>query len=176
MPSPRHHDPGNLYIRLNVKFPETLTPEQMAGLEKSLPPRRALPKPPAKLHIEEVTLQEPSERQKMQNDPDAMDEDDEDESGPRAGVQCAQRESPALESHMTEATWLTILIFSRLLVLQNKLALRTNACIPHRGLPHRMDGFQLFVLSTSCAKRFVMPIFFRHDVSFSGGYSNVRVD
>lgn len=92
MPSPRHHDPGNLYIRLNVKFPETLTEEQMAGLERSLPPRRALPKPPAKLHIEEVTLQEPSERQKMQNDPDAMDEDDDDEAGPRAGVQCAQRE------------------------------------------------------------------------------------
>lgn len=90
MPSHRHHDHGNLYVRLNVKFPEEISEEQRALLEKALPPRPTLPQLPKKLEIEEVTLQEPTERQKMQNDPDAMDEDDED--GPRGGVQCAQRE------------------------------------------------------------------------------------
>lgn len=90
MPSHRHHDNGNLYINISVKFPESLTPEQMAGLEKDLPPRRKLNKIPTKIFTEEVHLEEPSEREKQgATNMDGMDDDDDERGGP--GVQCAQQ-------------------------------------------------------------------------------------
>lgn len=92
MPSHRHHDHGNLYVKLSIKFPESLTPEQMSGLEKSLPPRRKLNKIPSKVFQEEVHLEEPSEREKQgAANAEGMDDEDEDERG-GPGVQCAQRE------------------------------------------------------------------------------------
>jgi hypothetical protein len=92
MPSHRHHDHGNLYVKLNIKFPDSLTPDQLTGLEKALPARRKLNKISSKVFQEEVHLTEPSEREKQGAASDGMDEDEDDERG-GPGVQCAQRES-----------------------------------------------------------------------------------
>lgn len=91
MPSHRHHNNGNLYVKLSVKFPDSLSAEQMAALEQALPPRKPLAKIPAKHEVEEVFLQEPTERQR--SGAEAMDEDEDDEMRGGPGVQCAQRKS-----------------------------------------------------------------------------------
>lgn len=89
MPSYRHHELGDLYVRINVKFPESISPEVIPALESALPPRKAIQKFGKKFHVDEVTLEEPNDRQKRSAAPgDDMDEDD-DERGP--GVQCAQQ-------------------------------------------------------------------------------------
>lgn len=97
MPSHRHHNNGNLYIKLTVKFPDTLSTEQMEALEKALPPRKPVGKINPKHHVEEVFLEEPTDRQR--NGAEAMDEDDdEDMRGGGPGVQCAQRKWPSFPS------------------------------------------------------------------------------
>ena len=95
MPSHRHHDMGDLYVRITVNFPSHIDPNVIGLLEQALPPRNELVMPPApsgkKFAIDEVTLEEPNDRQRRaaQNG-DEMDEDDDERGGP--GVQCAQRE------------------------------------------------------------------------------------
>lgn len=99
MPSYRHHELGDLYVRINVKFPESISPEVIPALESALPPRKAIQKFGKKFHVDEVTLEEPNDRQKRSAaSGDDMDEDD-DERGP--GVQCAQREltGPSITSY-----------------------------------------------------------------------------
>ncbi len=91
MPSHRHHDFGNLYIRINVKFPDSIDPSVIPSLEAALPPRKPLGKIPAGKHMDEVMLEEPNERQRMANDRDENMEDDEEEGGRGPGVQCAQQ-------------------------------------------------------------------------------------
>ena len=91
MPSHRHHNNGNLYIKLNVKFPDTLSTEQMAALETALPPRKPLQKINPKHEVEEVFLEEPTDRQR--SGAEAMDEDDDEDMRGGPGVQCAQRKS-----------------------------------------------------------------------------------
>lgn len=109
MPSHRHHNNGNLYIKLTVKFPDTLSTEQMAALEKALPPRKPLAKINPKHHVEEVFLEEPTDRQR--NGAEAMDEDDdEDMRGGGPGVQCAQRKSSCpVDSHTGKLASILIL-------------------------------------------------------------------
>ena len=94
MPSYRHHEPGDLYIHLNVKLPETMDPAVIPLLEQALPARKPMTKFNKKMHVEETTLEEPNDRQRKSQfggvgNGDEMDEDD-DERGP-GGVQCAQR-------------------------------------------------------------------------------------
>lgn len=92
MPSYRHHELGDLYVRLNVKFPESIDPSVIPSLEAALPKRKALAQFGKKIHMDEVTLEEPNDRQKRSASGaggDDMDEDDEDGRGP--GVQCAQQ-------------------------------------------------------------------------------------
>jgi len=90
MPSHRHHQHGDLFIKLHVKFPEHIDPEKIQYLERALAPRTPLPKFEKNMHIEEATLSDLDARQQREHargDSDAMDEDEE---GPR-GVQCAQQ-------------------------------------------------------------------------------------
>ncbi|KAL2312247.1 Mitochondrial protein import protein mas5 [Schizosaccharomyces pombe] len=98
MLSQRHHQPGNLYIRFHVDFPEPnfATPEQLALLEKALPPRK-IESAPKNAHTEECVLAtvDPTEKVRIDNNVDpttatSMDED-EDEEGGHPGVQCAQQ-------------------------------------------------------------------------------------
>ncbi|ODN98443.1 chaperone regulator [Cryptococcus wingfieldii CBS 7118] len=92
MPSYRHHDLGDLYVRLTVDFPTTIPTDVMPLLEKALPPRKALPKFGKKVHVDEVVFSEPNEkhaRTAAAHDGDEEMEDDEEGGGP--GVQCAQQ-------------------------------------------------------------------------------------
>lgn len=89
MPSQRHHEPGDILIKLTVKFPESINPEVIPLLEKALPPRKPLEKFPKNVQLEEVDLSDLDHRRHsdaMRDD--AMDEDDGD-GEPR--VQCANQ-------------------------------------------------------------------------------------
>ncbi|KAH7921490.1 hypothetical protein BV22DRAFT_1114388 [Leucogyrophana mollusca] len=88
MPSQRHHEPGDLYIKFTVKFPESVDPAVIPLLERALPARKAVEKFGKGILLEEVDLDEPDARSKanaMQDD--SMEEDGEGE--PR--VQCANQ-------------------------------------------------------------------------------------
>lgn len=88
MPSQRHHEPGDLYIKFTVKFPDTIDPASAPLLERALPPRKPVEKFAKNILLEEVDLDEPDARSKanaMQDE--AMDEDGDGE--PR--VQCANQ-------------------------------------------------------------------------------------
>ena len=90
MPSYRHHEMGDLHVHIKVKFPDTIDPSVIPALESALPPRQ-IPAPPAKnLHVDEVTLEEPNDRQRRTAANGASDEMDEDDDE-RPGVQCAQQ-------------------------------------------------------------------------------------
>jgi len=61
MPSPRHHDTGNLYIQFDVKFPEKNWMQDEAGFEalrSLLPPARAIANPPAEAMTEPADLED----------------------------------------------------------------------------------------------------------------------
>ena len=81
MPSHRHHEPGDLFVKLHVNFPESLDPSVYPYLEKALPPRKSLPKFEKGVVLEEVTLSDldaRQEREQARADSNAMDEDEED--------------------------------------------------------------------------------------------------
>lgn len=93
MPSQRHHEPGDMYVKLNVKFPEAVTAASIPLLERALPPRQPLEKFGKDTVLEEVTLDDADTRSKSgfksahaAAGDDAMDEDSEE---PR--VQCANQ-------------------------------------------------------------------------------------
>ena len=89
MPSQRHHEPGDLFVKLHVAFPERLDPNVIPLLEKALPPRKSLPKFDKNVLLEEVVLSDMDARQireQARADTDAMEED---EGEPR--VQCSQQ-------------------------------------------------------------------------------------
>ena len=85
---------GDLYVRISVNFPTHIDPNVIPLLEQALPARTQMVVPTGdkgqKLAVDEVTLEEPNDRQRRaaQNG-DEMDEDDDERGGP--GVQCAQR-------------------------------------------------------------------------------------
>lgn len=88
MPSQRHHEPGDLYVKFTVTFPEHIDPAVIPLLERALPPRKEIEKFPKNFHLEEVDLDEPDARSKASAmSEESMDEDHEGE--PR--VQCANQ-------------------------------------------------------------------------------------
>jgi len=86
MPSQRHHEPGDLYVKLNVKFPDSMDVAAIPLLERALPPREPLPKLDKNVVLEEVSLDDADTRSRGGLRDDAMDEDSEE---PR--VQCANQ-------------------------------------------------------------------------------------
>lgn len=86
MPSQRHHEPGDLYVKLHVKFPDVLDQSKVHFLESVLPPRNSVEKFPKTVTLEEVELDTPDPRQRERAAEDAMDED---ETEPR--VQCSNQ-------------------------------------------------------------------------------------
>ncbi|KZO95866.1 hypothetical protein CALVIDRAFT_537836 [Calocera viscosa TUFC12733] len=86
MPSRRHHDFGDLYVRLKVNFPESIDPAVIPLLEQALPPRKVAQKFAKNIHIDEVVLAEPDARQQRAANDDMEVDEDEDGAGPR--VQC----------------------------------------------------------------------------------------
>jgi DnaJ family protein A protein 2 len=88
MPSYRHHDFGDLFVNLHVRFPDYVDPKGVGLLEQALPPRDPLPKFPSNTVTEEVELQEMDARQKHNyTKGDAMEEDEDGQ----ARVQCANQ-------------------------------------------------------------------------------------
>jgi len=100
MPSYRHHDFGNLYIKFEIIFPEpewaqSLPLEAMEALRNILPPTAPLEIPQG-THVDETVLStvDPMQQRRAEMGTSgarpngAMDEDDE-EGGP--GVQCASQ-------------------------------------------------------------------------------------
>lgn len=88
MPSQRHHEPGDLFVHLTVKFPDHIEPDAIPLLERALPPRNPLEKLPKTVLLEEVELEEVDPRQRERaSGGEAMDE--EEDGQPR--VQCAHQ-------------------------------------------------------------------------------------
>ncbi|KDQ59400.1 hypothetical protein JAAARDRAFT_32961 [Jaapia argillacea MUCL 33604] len=87
MPSQRHHEFGDLFVKFSVKFPDHIDPEKVHFLEQALPPRKAIEKFPKNIALEEADLDMIDPRkQDYMGGGDAMDED---EGEPR--VQCANQ-------------------------------------------------------------------------------------
>ena len=86
MPSHRHHEPGSLFVKLNIKFPDFIDPTLIPHLEAALPPRDPPVKYGKEIMVEEVEMSDLDARQQeaAQKSADAMDEDDDEQ--PR--VQC----------------------------------------------------------------------------------------
>ncbi|KAI9904748.1 hypothetical protein N3K66_001277 [Trichothecium roseum] len=96
MPSYRHHDTGNMYVRFNVKFPEknwTQDEEAFEALRKYLPSPAVQNVPPSEAMTEPADLEDPdnSSSSRFAAHDGGMEEDDED--GPAGGerVQCASQ-------------------------------------------------------------------------------------
>lgn len=101
MPSYRHHDFGNLYIKFEIVFPDATwaqqgTPEMMEALKAVLPRPEPLRIPMA-AHVDETVLSsvDPMQQRRAEMGTSgarangAMDEDDDD--GVPPGVQCASQ-------------------------------------------------------------------------------------
>lgn len=95
MPSQRHHEMGDLYVRINVTFPTSIPPEAIPHLEAALPPRPVLAATPKATLVEDVQLSDLDARQEREQARREVngggggdDEMDEDEH-PR--VQCANQ-------------------------------------------------------------------------------------
>ncbi|KAJ7098173.1 hypothetical protein B0H15DRAFT_920817 [Mycena belliarum] len=86
MPSQRHHEPGDMYVKLGVVFPESIDPAVIPLLEKALPPRKPLETFARNIVLDEVSLDDVDTRSRGGMRDDSMDEDGEE---PR--VQCAQQ-------------------------------------------------------------------------------------
>lgn len=86
MPSQRHHEPGDLYIKVSVAWPEHIDPEKITFLERALPPRKPVEKFPKNIHLEEVELVDVDPRQRR-----AVDEPMEEEDSGEPRVQCANQ-------------------------------------------------------------------------------------
>ena len=86
MPSQRHHDFGDLFVKFSIKWPERVDSSKINLLEEVLPPRRSLPKYPRGILVEEAEMSDVDPRQERAMQEEAMDED---EGEPR--VQCANQ-------------------------------------------------------------------------------------
>lgn len=95
MPSPRHHDFGNMYIRFNVKFPEkawTQDPAAFEALRKILPSPSLETMPPPESMSEPADLEDMDTQSQTKVFGGAMGEDEDEEGHPGAErVQCASQ-------------------------------------------------------------------------------------
>lgn len=97
MPSPRHHDMGNLYISFNVKFPDknwTEDPAHFEGLRNLLPPPSVGTIPPPDAMTEVADLEDIDHKGKVKGFGGASEMDEDDEDGHPHGaerVQCASQ-------------------------------------------------------------------------------------
>lgn len=95
MPSFRHHDHGNLYIKFDVKFPEKDQLQNLDLLEKVLPPRVDQHTPPTDAMVEDFELEDPENETDQARAHGAaaagMDDDDDDVPGGAERVQCASQ-------------------------------------------------------------------------------------
>jgi DnaJ homolog subfamily A member 2 len=97
MPSHRHHDFGNMYIRFNVKFPEKYWTSDEAtfdALRKVLPPPSNTNVPPNEAMTEPAELEDMDTQTQSRvfgSPGGGMEEDDEDGHPGGERVQCASQ-------------------------------------------------------------------------------------
>ncbi|KAJ5893354.1 Mitochondrial protein import protein mas5 [Penicillium taxi] len=93
MPSFRHHDHGNLYIKFDVKFPKGEELKNLELLEKVLPPRLQQNQPPADAMVDDFELEtiDTNENSQARAHGGAVDEDDDDVPAGAERVQCASQ-------------------------------------------------------------------------------------
>lgn len=96
MPSPRHHDNGNMYIEFNVKFPERGWTDNTAAFDslRQILPAPALETiPPADAVTDPVDLEDLDHQSQARGfgGGQPMDEDDEDGHPHAERVQCASQ-------------------------------------------------------------------------------------
>lgn len=89
MPSQRHHEPGDLYVKLEVKFPDSIPLEVIPLLERALPPRQPMETFEKNILIEEVHLDDVDTRSTRRQGGTSDDRMEEDAGEPR--VQCANQ-------------------------------------------------------------------------------------
>lgn len=89
MPSLRHHEPGDLYVKIDVKFPDAVDPTSIPILERALPPRRPMETFEKKILLEEVHLDDVDTRSRVNGGFGGEDRMEEDTEQPR--VQCANQ-------------------------------------------------------------------------------------
>lgn len=77
-----------MFVRLHVKFPDSINPDVIPLLERALPPRQAVEKFPKNITQEDVELDEVDARQ-QERASGGGEPMDEDEGEPR--VQCANQ-------------------------------------------------------------------------------------
>ncbi len=63
MPSYRHHEMGDLYVRVKVAFPKHIPPESIPYLQAALSPRGLIQPTLMADHIEEVELSDPDQQE-----------------------------------------------------------------------------------------------------------------
>jgi len=146
MPSFRHHELGDLYVRINVKFPESIDPAVIPALEQALPARKSIGKLGKNVHMDEVTLEEPNDRQKRSaaSNGDEMDEDEEDG---RPGVQCAHRKSIAVVDKERALTYRISALFAGILVYSRSAQFFPRLSVIYsRYTPSHQRGFTLCML------------------------------
>lgn len=87
MPSQRHHDYGDLYVKFTISWPDHIPVEHIPLLERALPPRKGVEAFSQDTIVDEVELEnvDPRQRDRAQRD-EPMEED---EGEPR--VQCANQ-------------------------------------------------------------------------------------
>lgn len=90
MPSQRHHEPGDLYVKFLVNFPDSIDPAVITSLESALPPRKPVETFGKGVLVEEALLDQVDSRSQRKaqqmGDGDLMDED-----GDEPRVQCANQ-------------------------------------------------------------------------------------
>ncbi|KAF9989933.1 Type I HSP40 co-chaperone [Mortierella antarctica] len=93
MPIRKLHDFGNMYVQFEVEMPPPhwTDPVQIQDLRMLLPPPRELPTIPKGYLAEEVYLTEMDPRQRAKAEHGHLEGDEDDESRPEHGVQCAQQ-------------------------------------------------------------------------------------
>jgi len=88
MPSQRHHEPGDLYVKVSVRFPDNIDQESISLLDRALPPRKPMEKFEKNISLEEVTMEDADNRtRRSMHDHDESMDGDHDE----ARVQCANQ-------------------------------------------------------------------------------------
>jgi DnaJ homolog subfamily A member 2 len=87
MPSQRHHEPGDMFVKLNVTFPESIEARAIPLLEQALPPRKPMDTFEKNIILDEVHMDDVDMRSRNAMRDEPMDEDADGE--PR--VQCANQ-------------------------------------------------------------------------------------
>lgn len=92
MPSFRHHDFGNLYIKFDVKFPDKTQLQNLELLEQVLPPRPQQPVPTSDAMVEDYDLEDVDPRQQARaRGATSLEEEDDDMHPGAERVQCASQ-------------------------------------------------------------------------------------